>query len=359
MRETVHPIDKLLLPLLHAEPDVVPQLTEQLVSEHALPVIRQVVQSKLCHCMERRQRADADDLQSEVLVQLLARLQAFRANPAQHAISNWRSYVAVATYHACYEFLRRQYPQYQQLKNRLRYLLTHQAAFVLYELEKGVWLAGLAVWAPPQQHVGQSARLQQLAADPEVFGRQYDGVRGSEPAQLAALLQALFGWLEQPVELDQLTNLVAQLCGLKFQAAQSLDDDEQSLFNLAERLVDPQTDVATAVAARLQLQRLWQEVQQLPEAQRSALLLNLRDEKGGNVIALLPHTGTATLRQIAEVLALSALELAELWPRLPLDDDTIGVRLNLTRQQIINLRLAARRRLTRRLWAYRAPVTTA
>lgn len=204
-----------------------------------------------------------------------------------------------------------------------------------------------------------SGRLQQLAADPAVFLREHDGVPGSEPAQLAALLQALFGWLAEPVELDQLTNLVTQLCGLKFQPVQSFEDDEQGFNNLLERLADPRADVAAEVEARLQLQELWQEVKQLPEPQRVALLLNLRDERGGNVIALLPHTGTATLRQIAEVLALSALELAELWPHLPLDDDTIGVRLNLTRQQIINLRLAARRRLTRRLRAYRAPVATA
>jgi hypothetical protein len=86
------------------------------------------------------------------------------------------------------------------------------------------------------------------------------------------------------------------------------------------------------------------------------LLLNLRDETGGNAIALLPHTGTATLRQIAELLAIPAIDLAELWHRLPLDDDTIALRLGLTRQQVINLRVAARRRLTRRMKIQAEPV---
>lgn len=363
MPDIAPPIDKLLLPLVHAEPDAVPALVESLINEHALPVIRQIVQSKLCHCLGRQRRADAEDLHGDVLVQLLARLKAFRADPAQNAINNWRSYTAVTTYHACYEFLRHQYPQYQQLKNRLRYLLTHHAAFKLNEVEKDVWLAGRADWPNPWvesfHHAAQSARLQQLAADPTAFRLQHESVRGREPAQLAALLQPLFDWLEHPVELDQLTNLVAQLCGLKFEVEQSLEADEHGAFTLFERLADPHTDVATAVEARLQLQQLWQEVKQLPEAQRTALLLNLRDEKGGNVIALLPHTGTATLRELAAVLSLPALELAELWPSLPLDDDAIGARLNLTRQQVINLRLAARRRLTRRLRLYRTPVLTA
>ena len=166
---------------------------------------------------------------------------------------------------------------------------------------------------------------------------------------LAELLTALFDWLAQPIELDQLVNLVARLLGQPLHTPQVETHEEEPDANPFERLADPHANVAAEVEARLQLQRLWDEIKQLPVGQRAALLLNLRDEKGGNVIALLPHTGTATLRQIAEVLALPAVELAEVWPRLPLDDDTIALRLRVTRQQVINLRLAARRRLARRL----------
>jgi hypothetical protein len=42
-------------------------------------------------------------------------------------------------------------------------------------------------------------------------------------------------------------------------------------------------------------------------------------------------------------------QFAELWPQLPLDDATIAGLLNLTRQQVINLRKSARERLARRL----------
>jgi len=41
--------------------------------------------------------------------------------------------------------------------------------------------------------------------------------------------------------------------------------------------------------------------------------------------------------------------LAELWNSLPLDDHAIAARLGITRQQVINLRRAARERLARRL----------
>ncbi|HEY6546325.1 MAG TPA: helix-turn-helix domain-containing protein, partial [Vicinamibacteria bacterium] len=59
------------------------------------------------------------------------------------------------------------------------------------------------------------------------------------------------------------------------------------------------------------------------------------------------------LRQIARALELPEIELAELWNRLPLDDHQLAERLGCSRQQVINLRSAARKRLTRRLEAPR------
>jgi hypothetical protein len=66
---------------------------------------------------------------------------------------------------------------------------------------------------------------------------------------------------------------------------------------------------------------------------------------------LLPVAGVATIRQIAGVLEIHDAELAALWDDLPLDDATIGLRIGCTRQQVINLRMAARKRLTNRLEA--------
>jgi hypothetical protein len=59
--------------------------------------------------------------------------------------------------------------------------------------------------------------------------------------------------------------------------------------------------------------------------------------------------GLATIRQIAAVLEISAPEMAALWGRLPLDDHAIAARLECTRQQVINLRMAGRKRLATRL----------
>jgi hypothetical protein len=78
-------------------------------------------------------------------------------------------------------------------------------------------------------------------------------------------------------------------------------------------------------------------------------LLNLRTGTDLAAVTLLPLTGVAGIRQIAEALEIPAPEFAELWNRLPLDDLGIADRLGVTRQRVINLRKSARERLTRRM----------
>ena len=110
-----------------------------------------------------------------------------------------------------------------------------------------------------------------------------------------------------------------------------------------------QPDVARQTESRIFLQRLWEEVRQLPLSQRAALLLNLRDQQGRGCLALFPALGIATFRQMAEALEMSAEKLAELCNGLPLEDAKIAELLQLTRRQVINARKSARQRLTRRL----------
>lgn len=94
---------------------------------------------------------------------------------------------------------------------------------------------------------------------------------------------------------------------------------------------------------------MWDEVGKLPLRQRIALLLNLRDVTGAGMLWLLPAVGVATIRQIAPVLEIHDDELARLWRDIPLDGATISRRLGCTRQQVINLRMAARKRLAYRV----------
>ena len=57
------------------------------------------------------------------------------------------------------------------------------------------------------------------------------------------------------------------------------------------------------------------------------------------------------MREIAVILEIDAVALAEIWGRLPLSDLEVAGKLGIQRQQVINLRKAARERLGRRLSA--------
>ena len=97
------------------------------------------------------------------------------------------------------------------------------------------------------------------------------------------------------------------------------------------------------------LQRLWEELQQLPRNQRAALLLNLKDASGFSSITLFPATGIAGIRELAVVLEISAEDVAAMWNDLPIEDGRIAELLGLTRQQVVNARKSGRERLARRL----------
>jgi DNA-directed RNA polymerase specialized sigma24 family protein len=158
-------------------------------------------------------------------------------------------------------------------------------------------------------------------------------------------LSELLGAVGQPIELDALVGVMAELWDVR-DADALVDSDPQ---NAIEEAADPRPGAAAEAERRIYLERLWLEIRALPMRQRAALLLNLKDKRGCGVLSLLPLTGVATLRELAEALEMAAPDFAELWKELPLDDAAIAGRLGLARQQVINLRKSARERLARRM----------
>jgi hypothetical protein len=295
-------------------------LLTELLTRHAAPLIQAILKQKL------RAYGAADDLlevQQQIQTKLLARLRA----ESETSLQDFAGYVAVVAYNACAEWQRQRQPQRHALKNRVRYLLTHTTGLALWEAQPRVWWCGRSSW----QAQKQPASLAQL-----------DARRPALPhtRTLRDLIATVFAQLNLPIELDELVNWLAELLEIH---------DEPTAPQTITDLTDSRPNAETAIERRAYLQKLWAEIGQLPLPQRSALLLNLRDPDGGNQLALIHLTGIAGLHELAAALELEPAELAELWNRLPLDDLTLAARLGLTRQQIINLRLAARRRLARRM----------
>ena len=308
-------------------------LLSRLIVEHAQPAIRRIVRYKLAFqgAMETQ---DGEDVTAEVLLELIGRLRDLRDCADSAAIGAFSAYTAVAAYYACNEYLRRKYPNRHRLKNRLRYLLNTSSAFEIWEDVTREWVCGRAEWkdavrpAPREKIAGWRDLLRDLPR----------GQFALPPAVLAGRIFDAFG---APVAFDDLIEIVADLWGV--------EDAPPVPEGAAAQVQSGQADVARTLEQRQWLSVLWAEVRELPLPQRVALLLNLRMPAAGSAIALFPATGVAGLPQLAAALGMAEADLLHLWSSLPMDDLAIAARLNVTRQQVINYRKAARERLIRRM----------
>ena len=333
MQESPVKIDALLEPLLSATSDEhADELLSQLIAAHAEPVIKGVIRFKLrFNSYQETQRAEADDIHQEVVLQLVGQLQRFRKLPETHPITDVRGMAAIIAHRTCARWMRRQFPERHALKNRLHYLLTRQRGFAIWEDDNGKSIAGFVVWQ--QQRKPAVRNLSDVAAH----------IRKAQ--QLAETVAGIFDYAGGPIEFDELVTVVAAIQGISDQPVESLTEDDDGGFDPAT----PDRDPAWRIEKKMFLQRLWEELTQLPVNQRAALLLNLKDASGFGCITLFPAIGIATIRQLAAALEFPAERLAELWNELPIEDAHIAELLGLTRQQVINARKSGRERLARRL----------
>lgn len=354
--------DARLKPYLDAasEPEIRRELA-RLMSE-AEPVIRGIIRRRWGvsgdggGSRQSREGQIAEDVRGEVTVSLLTRLHQLKENPGATAIGDFRSFVAVTTYHVCDNHLRKKYPLRASLKNKLLYLFgqrSGQTGLAVWDGAEGDRLCGFAKWQEQRKPITRNSRYVELVSRPQSFADAAlarESVAHMNPADLVA---RIFNWVGSPIELDDMVNAVAHLWGIRDQtpeesAPAARDEDETERM---AQVPDPQANVATEVAQRAFLKQLWSEISQLPPRQCAALLLNLRDPQGRGVIALLPLEGIATMRQMAQAMEMSPERFAELWDDLPLEDLAIAELLGVTRQQVINLRKVARERLARRMKA--------
>jgi len=340
-------MDQLLITFVEAKDEAqADHCLASLIDEHAVPIVKEILGSSLRFHLSNNGPAstqDASDLFNDIIANLLSRLRQIRGDHPQGIIADFRGYIAATAYNACNLYLRQKYPRRARLKNRLRYLLTHDAAFALWTNEAFGLICGLAKWRDRAITTAQRF-LEKVRQDPfewiQTVGLQSVGI---DRARLSSLLHALFQSCGSPIKLDDLVNVVADICREKDQPDEPLD----TVMNLA----GPTLNFESTLEQQHILGLLWQEVCQLPLRQRVALLLNFRDSRGQDLVSLLPYTRTATITQIAQAIEFPLDEFPGLWNKLPLDDATIAEFLGATRQQVINLRKCARERLERRMSA--------
>ncbi len=319
-------------------------LLDSVVRGYAEPLIRRIVSFKLASAGSRVgagiQKADVDDVCGNALYQLLARLERIKNGAPQPAVRNFSGYVAVTAYNACNEYFRAKKPAWLSLAMKLRYLVTHSPLFGLWDTADGQEVCGFA------QERGRNP-----ISDPASLHQVQAKLRDStDPSRLSTsdLAEAILRAAKGPLAIDSLIEIAAQWSALKEVQVHSLEQDRDQGAQLWEQLPDTQATIETRLIGRRYMERLWQEICDLPLPHRKALLLNLNDGAGGD-IQLFVHLGVASIEQIANSLEMNALEFARLWNELPIDDMRIAKELGISRQDVANRRSAARKRLARRM----------
>ena len=328
MGEVPNSAGALLCEFLRANDEVRSERSLALLfSNHAEPQVRRMLRRKMS-LMGVVERQDLDDVCNHVLLELLRYLRQLALDKDKRPIEDFAAFTSATVYRAFSDYLRRKYPRRHRLKAQLRHMFRNDSRLEILKTEKNEWICRLL----KKQRSKKVSNLQDIRAMSAEFRR------GSRPPNAAEFVTQLLQ-RAGPVELDDLVGVVAELWGIRDAFAADLEE--------ARSLAAP-SSANDVIDMRRRLEKLWIHVCELPVRQRHALLLNLRDGRRGSALTLLPATGIASVLGIAAALEIPNTELRAIWQELPLDDKQIAQRLGVQRQQVINLRKAARARLARR-----------
>ena len=280
-------------------------------------IVRQKLRATLSRDDSSRENEDALDLVQSVYSELT---QAMQSEDSE--IRNLKSYAAVVTYHACAQYFRARYPERTRLKNKIRYFLSHEPGFAVWETPNGEVYCGYSDW--PRDSRALSEAVQALNVLPEDISERLFGRGSSSSGAVRALdamrfadwrmvLQAIFDDLAGPIELDQLISILSALFRVKEDPKESGGNERKS----------PQFD--RRIHHQELMRMLWMILQDFDHRWLMAFLLNLpglTKEARGEIEAF-ETSGAATRREIGHLLAMNQVEYSELgyqtehWPPDP------------------------------------------
>jgi len=293
----------------------------ELMTRCAEPIIRRTVAARLAGRWD-----EIEDVCSEARLELLLYLRRIKSKHDAHVIEDFAAYVGTLARNTCVHYFRRRRPGRARLAKQIRFLL-QEPGFRTWQ-RNGVRWCGLAEWSDDRMAVQSPGLVDRLE---------------TATRDMAALLRQVFAKADSPMAFDTLVNTVADFWKI------AAEPDPLPLDVDAESIPSPAPGIEISIDRGRYAQRLWQEIGLLPRPQRVAILLNLRDGRGNSILSLFPLSGVASFAETAAVLEISEARLASIWAELPWDDNVIARFLSRTRQQIINLRMAARKRLANRL----------
>ncbi len=305
-----------------------------LIEKHAIPVIEKCLRAKFQESANKGfylAEEDFEDLLNESCLKVLEKLSALRKLPNATPIRDFENYAAVVAYNCFNEFLQNGAPHWKSLKNKIRYAVGKNGDFEIWR-DKDERFCGL---------VKNGRKVRKISIE-DLINRVEEEFADFRNAALTDLLFEILEKENSAVQLNELVSIVAKLRAIE-------DLPNVSLESFGEHILAEKHTGQNDFEMRFDLAQIWQEIRQLPTNQRVALLFNLRDEMGREMLFMFFNTKIASLKEISEAMNLSLEECAEILPFLPLEDKLIAEKMDLSVKRVGDLRQIARRSLKRRL----------
>ncbi len=310
------------------------KILDLLIEKHALPVIEKSLKKKFRESENNGfflSEQDFEDLRNESCWMLIKKLAEIRESADRVAIRDFERYVSVIAFNCWNAFFNKRAPNWKSLKNKIRYSVEKNDEIEIWR-EKNESFCGLR---RNNRKIGEAGPDQLV----ELIEREVVDFRN---ADLPDLLFEILEKAEAALGLNMLVSITARLWAIDDLPEVSLESFRNEDF--LNKRTEP-----NVFEMRFELEHIWQEIRVLPVNQRIALLLNLRDERGREMLFMFYNAKIASMKEICAALDLSLEEFASLLPMLPLGDKAIAERMKLTAKKVSNLRKVARENLRRRL----------
>ncbi len=319
-----------------------------LLAEHAETRIKNIIMARLHSYFNNYERhPDFEDLYSEVKTKLVTYLEELKAAPTARPCKDFLSYVAVIAHNACNDYLRQLYPVRARLYKQVRDLLHAHPDFAIWrakdENNRSDWICGFDSWQETKSTSKSTDWLQQFYESPRTVVERLAQGTDIHVMELDDLLAAIFNQVGDPISVDGVVNVIADVKGIKDLPAISFDSDEQ---DLAQNLSDSRVRIDTILEMREPLMMIWEALCQLPRDEFKVYMLYARDVAGEDLITLFLAAKIVTASQIAEMLDLTTDQFQGAWlARLPLDNESIAEELGIKVERVYKLRFQAGKRL--------------
>jgi RNA polymerase sigma factor (sigma-70 family) len=330
-----------------------------LMADHAEVRVKSIIMARLySHFNNYERHPDFEDLYSEAKTRLITYLEELKAAPMARPCKDFRGYVAAIAHNVCNDYLRQIYPARTRLYKQVRDLLHAHPDFAIWrvrdENSRNYWSCSFRTWQEVRSTSKATAWLQRFYKDTRAVIETLDQSTDIQLLELDDLITIIFDHVGEPIGVDDLVSVIAEIKGIKDLPAISFDSDED---DLAQTLSDSKIRIDTILEMREPLKTIWENLCRLPRDEFKVYILYARDVRGEDLITLFLASRIVTASQVAELLDLSVGQLQDLLrSRLPLDNERIAKEMGIKVERVYKLRSRAGKRMKKFLSEIRRKV---